>query len=25
VFHHLNTRPAVTYQKSILRPETEEA
>jgi molybdopterin-containing oxidoreductase family iron-sulfur binding subunit len=25
VFHYLNTRPAVTYQKSILRSETEEA
>jgi len=25
VFHHLNTRPAVTYQKSIRRNETEEA
>ncbi len=25
VFHHLNTRPGVTYQKSIRRNETEEA
>ena len=25
VFHYLNTRPAVTYQKSIRRSETEEA
>jgi molybdopterin-containing oxidoreductase family iron-sulfur binding subunit len=25
VFHHLNTRPAVTYQKTIDRPVTEES